>query len=113
MITQVSSPDPGNASMMTLSLSTTTITLHEGDDRIHPGLYFREDRVVRAGRDAESVSGEIHGVNPVVRVVAPECRGVPVKIRVMDGGPGVSSRKRGACYTSARLMIIRLTVASL
>jgi len=58
--------------MMMLSLSTRTITLREGGDRIHPGLYFREDRVVRVGRDADPVTGEIHVVNIAVRIVAPE-----------------------------------------
>jgi len=65
-----------------------TTTSRESCDRVCPGLDFSEDCVVRVGRDAQPVAGEIHVVNLAVRVVAPECRGVPVKFRVMDGGPG-------------------------
>ncbi|MDD5024948.1 MAG: hypothetical protein PHF57_14310 [Methanoregula sp.] len=52
-----------------------TITLREGCDRVCLGVDLCEDRVVRAGRDAEPVSGEIHGVNLAVRVVAPKRSG--------------------------------------
>ena len=71
MITYASSPAPRNAAVMRISLSIS-ITLREGGDGVCPGLYFREDRVVHAGRDTEPVAGEIHVVNLAVRVVAPE-----------------------------------------
>ncbi len=50
-----------------------TTTLREGCDGVCQGVDLCEDCVVRVGRDADLVAGEIHVVNLAVRVVAPEC----------------------------------------
>jgi hypothetical protein len=75
-----------------------SITLREGCDGVCPGVDLCEDRVIRVEHDADLVAGEIHVVNLAVGVVAPECRGERVLVRIVDSCSGVCGRKRGACH---------------
>ena len=88
MITNASSPAPGNAPVMMNSFSIVT-TSREGGDGVCPGFNLPEDRIVRVGRDADLVPGEGHGVDLTVRVMTLQGRGEPVLVRVVDGGPVV------------------------
>ena len=106
MITQAGSPAPRNAPVMMSSLSIA-ITLREGCDAIRLGLDLCEDCVIRVGRDAEPVAGEVHVVNLAVCVVAPECRGKRVLVRVVDCGPGVGGRSL-TCTASPRALRLLL-----
>jgi len=81
-----------------MSSLSIAITLRKSGDRVCPGLYFREDRVVRVGRDAEPVPGEVDEVQLPVGVVALEGRGVGVFLRVVDDRSAVRGRKVGVCH---------------
>jgi len=100
MITNVSSPAPGNAPVMMSSFSIA-ITSREDGDRVCPGPDLSENRVVRVGRDANLIPGEGHHVDLAVRVVAPERRRVPVRFRIVDPCPVVCGCECRVCHNEA------------
>ncbi len=100
MITNASSPAPGNAPVMMSSFSIA-ITSREGGDGVCPGPSLSEDRVVRVGRDADLVAGEIRVVNLPVRVMTLQCRGEPVRFQIVDPGAVVCGRHRRVCHDEA------------